>query len=77
MIEEYKDKKKLTFNGNWTHASHGYDVPQQRNGYDCGVFTCRFGECEARNSKFDFSQKDMPLFRKRMILEIVSKNIAL
>lgn len=47
------------------------DVPQQENGYDCGVFTCQFLENLSRGTdRFNFSQKNMPYLRQRMIWEI-------
>jgi len=76
LKEEYKDKKKMDLKDQWTHKYHT-NIPHQKNGYDCGVFACRFAECEARNSPFDFSQANMTYFRKRMILEIVTNQIAL
>ncbi|KAG9314631.1 cysteine proteinase [Chiua virens] len=47
------------------------DTPQQENGYDCGVFTCQFVEALSRGEEtFNFSQRDMPYLRRRMIWEI-------
>lgn len=48
------------------------DAPQQYNGFDCGIFTCQFLEYLSRGkeSPFNFTQKDMPYIRKRMIWEI-------
>jgi len=47
------------------------DAPQQENGYDCGVFTCQFMESLSRGEEFfNFTQRDMDYFRKRMIWEI-------
>ena len=45
----------------------------QKNGYDCGVFTCAIADCMARNVCFNFSQVDMPYFRKRLVVEIMNK----
>lgn len=30
--------------GKWEHVQHGAGVPQQHNGYDCGVFVCKVNE---------------------------------
>ncbi|KAL4069400.1 cysteine proteinase [Scleroderma citrinum] len=47
------------------------DTPQQENGYDCGVFTCQFLESLSRGEEsFNFTQRDMNYFRRRMIWEI-------
>jgi sentrin-specific protease 1 len=46
-------------------------TPQQENGFDCGVFTCQYMESLSRGEEFfNFSQKDMPYLRRRMIWEI-------
>ena len=50
-------------------------IPQQMNGSDCGMFTCKFAEYISRRARFTFSQNDMPYFRKRMIAEIVNNDI--
>jgi sentrin-specific protease 1 len=47
------------------------DTPQQENGYDCGVFTCQFLEALSRGEEvFNFSQRNMPYLRRRMIWEV-------
>ena len=49
-----------------------HDIPQQENGFDCGVFVCQFAERLSRRAPFDFTQADMPAIRVRMIEEIVA-----
>jgi len=51
------------------------DIPQQMNGSDCGMFTCKFAEYISRRARFTFSQKNMPYFRQRMIYEIVKNQL--
>jgi len=51
------------------------EIPQQMNGSDCGMFTCKFAEYISRRARFTFSQKDMPYFRQRMIYEIVQNDL--
>lgn len=47
------------------------DYPQQGNTWDCGVFMCQTIEFLSRGERtFRFSQRNMPYFRKRMLLEI-------
>ena len=46
---------------------------KQDNDYDCGVFTCAIADCIARSVPFNFKQTDMPYFRKRLVVEIVTK----
>lgn len=71
LDEEHKNKKKKPFDfTGWT--DHIYEeTPQQENGYDCGVFTCQILETLSRGEEsFNFSQKDMPYLRQRMVWEI-------
>ena len=51
------------------------DIPVQRNGYDCGVFCIKFAHYFARNEPMDFQQEAMIYYRKRMIWEILNKEI--
>lgn len=47
------------------------DIPQQDNGFDCGVFTCQFIESLSRGEDdFAFTQENMPYLRRRMVWEI-------
>ncbi|CAI5460059.1 unnamed protein product [Closterium sp. Yama58-4] len=52
-------------------------IPQQMNTWDCGVFMLMFAECEARamGSHYNFSQKDMEYFRKRIVLDLIRKHV--
>lgn len=50
-------------------------TPQQQNGYDCGVFTCTVAKYVAQGTPLNFSQKDMPVIRRRMAYEIVQKSL--
>eukprot|EP01130_Rhizamoeba_saxonica_P002383 TRINITY_DN12196_c0_g1_i1.p1 TRINITY_DN12196_c0_g1~~TRINITY_DN12196_c0_g1_i1.p1 ORF type:complete len:542 (-),score=110.11 TRINITY_DN12196_c0_g1_i1:23-1648(-) len=73
--DEHMDKKGSNFDlTGWTNYQPR--VPQQNNGYDCGVFTCQYAEHISRGSPIDFVQRDMPYFRKRMIMEIVNKSLS-
>ncbi|CAF0965043.1 unnamed protein product [Brachionus calyciflorus] len=60
------------------HWSFSYikNIPVQRNGYDCGVFICKFGEYLSKGSdNFTFLSKDMDFFRKNIILSILNNQI--
>lgn len=48
-----------------------YTVPQQRNGYDCGVFTCAAAVYIAQGHALSYTQGDMARFRQRMAWEIL------
>jgi sentrin-specific protease 1 len=73
--DESADKKKKPFDiSDWTDYSP-LEIPHQVNGWDCGVFMCRYADCQTRDVDYDFSQAEMPYFRRRMILEIVQKKL--
>uniref|UniRef100_A0A336K222 CSON013837 protein n=1 Tax=Culicoides sonorensis TaxID=179676 RepID=A0A336K222_CULSO len=75
LIDEAMDKKKITFDtSDWKKESIR-DCPQQRNGSDCGVFSCMNAEHLTRNASLSFSQNDMPYFRQKMVLEIATGNL--
>lgn len=79
LQNEHKDKKGADLPSDWVFNDEGVDdddrtnqiIPQQENGSDCGVFTCRFAEYISRRMPFNFSQEHMPYFRRRMIYEIL------
>lgn len=56
-------------------------TPKQDNVNDCGVFACQTLEMAGRgreliNSKFEFNQSNMPFFRRLMVVEIASGELA-
>ncbi|KAF7310733.1 Cysteine proteinase [Mycena chlorophos] len=64
-----KKKKPFDFTG-WVDYTSA-NTPCQENGYDCGVFTCQFLESLSRGvPRFNFTQKDIPYLRRRMLWEI-------
>ncbi|KAL5535201.1 hypothetical protein ACEPAF_3295 [Sanghuangporus sanghuang] len=71
LNEEHKNKKKKPFDfGGWEDFS-SKTYPEQENGYDCGVFTCQTLEYLSRGEEeFNFTQRNMPYLRQRMIWEI-------
>ncbi|AXI23881.1 C-terminal catalytic domain [Cardinium endosymbiont of Sogatella furcifera] len=46
--------------------------PAQSNGSDCGVFICQFADYVSRDLPINFTEHDMPYFRKRMAIEILN-----
>eukprot|EP00051_Salpingoeca_urceolata_P015682 m.204774 g.204774 ORF g.204774 m.204774 type:complete len:720 (+) comp18476_c0_seq1:120-2279(+) len=65
-----KLKQPFDFEGwrNFTSPS----CPQQGNGSDCGVFACKFADFLSRGKTPEFSQNDMPYFRRRVMWEVAS-----
>jgi len=70
--EEHKDKKQSPLDLEGWHYECVKDIPQQMNGSDCGMFTCKFAEYNTRRAPINFTQQHMPYFRRRMIYEIIS-----
>lgn len=66
-----KEKKFDILNWNKTKVNGTY-LPLQNNGIDCGVFVCQYAECFSRDVWPTFSPKDMPVFRRRMVVELAT-----
>ncbi|XP_015752182.1 PREDICTED: sentrin-specific protease 1-like [Acropora digitifera] len=75
LNDESLDKKKKPFDLSEWKLAAPKDIPEQLNGCDCGVFACKYAEYLSRGAKFDFDQRDIPYFRRRMVYEILSKNL--
>jgi len=76
LEEEHNDKKKQPYDtSDWTLVNRHQEVPQQMNGSDCGVFACLFAEFIARDAKLSFSQSDIPILRKKIVLEILDSKL--
>ncbi|XP_017336876.1 sentrin-specific protease 2 isoform X1 [Ictalurus punctatus] len=77
MKEEYEVKKGKDLEIlKWTVTSlRATEVPQQKNGSDCGVFVCKYADYIARGRPFTFRQCHMPYFRKVMIWEILNQKL--
>uniref|UniRef100_A0A3B4C8H0 Ubiquitin-like protease family profile domain-containing protein n=1 Tax=Pygocentrus nattereri TaxID=42514 RepID=A0A3B4C8H0_PYGNA len=77
LKEEYKVKKGKDLEVlKWTVTSmRATEVPQQKNGSDCGVFVCKYADYIARGHPFTFRQCHMPYFRKAMIWEILKQKM--
>ena len=77
FLDEYLDKKKIKDpkgEESWSFVSIK-SIPRQKNNYDCGVFTCVYALCVASGIGLNFSQQDIPLFRKHMCLSILNECI--
>ena len=78
LEDEFKDKKKSEECPDFraTFAIEPVDVPQQTNGYDCGVFTCMNAEClTAGRDWIDFDQSLIPKMRRKIAAQIVRQSI--
>lgn len=77
LKEESYDKKKQDFDGEVWKLIDAYHrrIPQQKNCSDCGVFACTYAEHLTRQARLDFSQDEMPYFRRKMVYELLKKEI--
>nr|XP_040055283.1 sentrin-specific protease 2 isoform X2 [Gasterosteus aculeatus aculeatus] len=77
LKEEHKVKKGRELDSpKWTVGSlRATEIPQQRNGSDCGVFVCKYADYIAKGRPLSFKQCHMPVFRKLMIWEILNQKL--
>ncbi|XP_068437159.1 sentrin-specific protease 2 [Clinocottus analis] len=77
LKEEHKAKKGRELDSpKWSIGSlRATEIPQQRNGSDCGVFVCKYADYIAKGRPLTFKQRHMPLFRKLMIWEILNQKL--
>ncbi|CAJ0935937.1 unnamed protein product, partial [Mesorhabditis belari] len=74
LVKEAENKKKAFNPKEWSTVFR-QDCPQQKNGYDCGVFSCLFAEYASRQADLTFTQADINYYRKRMAWEICNANM--
>ncbi|XP_067095899.1 sentrin-specific protease 1 [Osmerus mordax] len=77
LQQESKDKKgKELDTSDWTlQSKRRNEIPQQMNGSDCGMFTCKYAEYITKDKPITFTQKHMPYFRRRMVWEILNRRL--
>uniref|UniRef100_A0A674BZC6 SUMO specific peptidase 1 n=1 Tax=Salmo trutta TaxID=8032 RepID=A0A674BZC6_SALTR len=77
LQQESKDKKgKDLDTAEWTlQSKKRNEIPQQMNGNDCGMFTCKYAEYVTKDKPITFTQKHMPYFRRRMVWEILNRKL--
>lgn len=75
LQDERMDKKKEEFDmSGWTLETVK-NIPHQMNGSDCGMFALKYAEYITRDAKINFTQGHMPYFRRRMVFEILKKQL--
>ena len=75
LQDEFQDKKSDTFDfGDWSTVLRT-DCPTQQNGYDCGMFVCKFTDYLSDGLDLDFSSQDMVFFRERLYADILQGSI--
>nr|XP_057940557.1 sentrin-specific protease 1-like isoform X1 [Doryrhamphus excisus] len=77
LQQESKDKKgrELDPTGWVLYSKKRNEIPQQMNGSDCGMFTCKYADYITKDTPITFTQKQMPYFRRRMVWELVNRKL--
>uniref|UniRef100_A0A452EWB8 Ubiquitin-like protease family profile domain-containing protein n=1 Tax=Capra hircus TaxID=9925 RepID=A0A452EWB8_CAPHI len=77
LQDESKTKRNIDLNLlEWTHYSmKPQEILQQLNGSNCGMFTCKYADYISRDKPITFTQHQMPLFRKKMVWEILHQQL--
>ncbi|KAM9128014.1 sentrin-specific protease 2 isoform 2-T2 [Pangshura tecta] len=77
LQEESKTKRNLDIEpSEWTlYSMKSHEIPQQLNGSDCGMFTCKYADYISRDKPITFTQHHMPHFRKKMVWEILNQRL--
>ena len=71
MYDEAK-KSNIYFNHDeWQLISYNKGLPQQENGYDCGIFVIMYVEYIVSGLPLTFTQKMVSLFRKKLCVHIL------
>ncbi|XP_051856012.1 sentrin-specific protease 2 isoform X2 [Antechinus flavipes] len=77
LQEESKAKRnRELIPAEWSlESAKPYEIPQQTNGSDCGMFTCKYADYLSQDKPITFTQNQMPHFRKRMVWEILHQQL--
>ncbi|KAI3713766.1 hypothetical protein L1987_72352 [Smallanthus sonchifolius] len=71
IVDEVKDKNGEDIDVTSWQQEYVTDLPNQENGFDCGVFMIKFADFYSRGLGLCFKQEDMPYFRSRTAKEIL------
>ncbi|XP_057772217.1 ubiquitin-like-specific protease ESD4 isoform X2 [Salvia miltiorrhiza] len=71
FVDEVKDKCGKDINLNSWEKEFVTELPEQLNGFDCGMFMIKYADFYSRDIGLCFSQDDMPYFRQRTAKEIL------
>ncbi|MED6130295.1 hypothetical protein PIB30_000194 [Stylosanthes scabra] len=71
FVDEVKDKTGKDIDVSSWEKEFVKDLPEQTNGYDCGMFMIKYADFYSRNIGLCFGQGDMPYFRLRTAKEIL------
>ena len=72
---KYNQYYKVNLTNHWCFTQE-YNIPLQKNTYDCGVFLCKIAQIKSLNSDcFNFFARDMDYYRKNVLLSILTSKI--
>ncbi|XP_055818317.1 ubiquitin-like-specific protease ESD4 isoform X3 [Solanum dulcamara] len=71
FIDEVKDKNGKDIDVSSWKLEFVEDLPEQENGFDCGMFMIKYADFYSRDIGLCFSQDHMPYFRSRTVKEIL------
>ncbi|XP_010548957.1 PREDICTED: ubiquitin-like-specific protease ESD4 [Tarenaya hassleriana] len=71
LVDEGKDKSGKEIDISSWETEFVEDLPQQHNGYDCGMFMLKYIDFYSRGLGLHFRQEHMPYFRMRTAKEIL------
>ena len=77
LKDEHLDKKKcpLPDLDQWELVTCTTNTPDQRNGFDCGVFLCMYIDLLLLNLPLVFSQEHITKYRNRIALSILLQTV--
>ncbi|KAJ0811708.1 putative Ulp1 peptidase [Helianthus annuus] len=71
VVDEFKDKNGEDIDVSSWQQEYVTDLPNQENGFDCGVFMIKYADFYSRGLGLCFKQEHMPYFRLRTAKEIL------
>ncbi|KAK2394968.1 Cysteine proteinases superfamily protein [Trifolium repens] len=71
FVDEVKDKSGKDIDVSTWDKEFVDDLPEQENGFDCGVFMIKYADFYSRGLGLCFNQEHMPYFRRRTAKEIL------
>ncbi|CAI9776228.1 unnamed protein product [Fraxinus pennsylvanica] len=71
FLDEVKDKSGNDIDVNSWEQEYVDDLPEQENGFDCGMFMIKYADFYSRDIGLCFNQDHMPYFRRRTVKEIL------
>ncbi|KAI3867052.1 hypothetical protein MKW92_039389 [Papaver armeniacum] len=71
FVDEVKDKSGKDIDLSSWKREYVKSLPEQQNGWDCGMFMIKYSDFYSRGLGLHFSQEHMPYFRRRTASEIL------